>query len=137
MPDISTSNAKQRPLSPHLGVYRLQITMLLSVCHRGTGIFLAMGTPLLVYWLYTLQAGESVYSQGQIFLSHWFIHLALVGWTFSMFYHLCNGVRHLVWDVGRGYEISSLYRSGYAVILASVVLSFATLVLAWRAGGLL
>jgi succinate dehydrogenase / fumarate reductase cytochrome b subunit len=110
--------------------------MVLSVLHRGTGIFLAMGTPLLIYWLYTLQAGEAVYAQGQGFFSHWFIHLALVGWTFSMFYHLCNGIRHLAWDIGKGYEISTLYRTGFIVIAASFVLTLATLLLAWRAGGL-
>jgi succinate dehydrogenase / fumarate reductase cytochrome b subunit len=126
-----------RPLSPHLGIYKYQITMVLSVFHRGTGIFLALGTPLLIYWLYTLQAGESVYYEGQSFFSHWLVHLALMGWTFSIFYHLCNGIRHLAWDIGKGYEISDLYKTGVAVVAASLVLTLATLLLAWRAGGLI
>jgi succinate dehydrogenase / fumarate reductase cytochrome b subunit len=137
MSDLHASNTRERPLSPHLGIYKLQITMVLSILHRGTGIFLVMGTPLLVYWLYSVQGGETAYMAGQEILGHWFVQLMLVGWTFSMFYHLCNGIRHLGWDIGSGYEIPAFYRTGYLVVASSVVLTLVTLFLAWRAGGIL
>lgn len=116
-----------RPLSPHLQVYRPQLTSVLSITHRGTGVFLAIATLLMVYWLVALAGGEQSYTRAQIVFASWFGQLILLACTFSLFYHLCNGVRHLFWDIGVGFEIETAYRSGYAVVLVSAALS----VLAW------
>jgi len=79
---------KERPLSPHLQIYRPTLNMVLSVLHRGTGIVLALSTPLLVYWLMTLATGPQAYAQMQEFLSHWFFKIVLLGYVFSLSYHL-------------------------------------------------
>jgi len=112
---------KERPLSPHLQVYKPQLTSMLSILHRATGVFLAMATPVLVYWLWAIADGPETYHDLQRCFSHWFGQLMLLGWTFSLFYHLCNGIRHLFWDVGRGYEIDHLYTSGKIVMTAIAV----------------
>ncbi len=125
---------KERPLSPHLQIYRPQITMALSITHRGTGIFLALCTPIIVYWLSTIAAGPSAYAQLQQCASHWFVQLGMLAWVFSTFYHLCNGIRHLFWDSGKGFEIEDLYKSGYAVITAASVLTIVTAAVALTGG---
>jgi len=126
---------KERPLSPHLQVYRPTLNMVLSVFHRGTGSVLALSTPLLVYWLLTLAAGPLAYAELQDCLSHWFFKLVLLGYVFSMSYHLCNGVRHLFWDIGQGYENDQVQRSGMMVVGASAVLTLVIFVLALSTGG--
>jgi len=126
---------KERPLSPHLQVYRPQLTSMLSILHRGTGVFLALGTPFLVCWLMTLASGPQAYAQIQQCLSHWFVQLALLGWTFALFYHLCNGIRHLFWDAGKGFEISSVYKSGWLVVLCAAILTAICFGLAITSGG--
>jgi succinate dehydrogenase / fumarate reductase cytochrome b subunit len=115
-----------RPLSPHLQVYSWQLTMILSILHRGTGIFLMAGTPVLVWWLYMVQTDAHRYGHAMEDLAHPVGRLLLLGWTFSIFYHLCNGVRHLFWDIGKGYEISTLYRSGAAVVIVSILMTVVT-----------
>lgn len=130
MADTSGLRNDPRPLSPHLQIYRWQITMLMSIAHRITGIALAVGTLLLVWWLVALAAGPAAFAQAQGFIGSWFGLLLLFGWSVALFYHLCNGIRHLVWDAGRGFEISSMYASGYAVLAATAALT----VIAW--GGL-
>ncbi len=120
----------ERPLSPHLQVYRWQITMALSILHRFTGVALAVGTLLLLWWLIAAAAGPGAYDVAQNFIGGWFGRVLLFGWTVALFYHLCNGVRHLVWDAGWGFEIPQLYATGWIVLVATVVLSLAT----WFAG---
>lgn len=117
---------KERPLSPHLQVYRWQITMMLSIVHRGTGVFLAVSLPVLVYWLWTISVGGESYQQLQACFASIIGRLALLAWTFSIFYHLCNGIRHLFWDVGQGYEIKSVYTSGKVVVVIAFVLTVIT-----------
>ena len=114
---------KPRPLSPHLQVYRPQLTSMLSVLHRGTGIFLSLGTVAIVCWLSALASGAAAYEQFQSVVSHPFSQLVLFGWCFSMCYHLCNGIRHLFWDIGAGLEISTVYRTGTVVLLVSCILT--------------
>jgi len=126
---------KERPLSPHLQVYRPTLNMVLSVFHRGTGIVLALSTPLLVYWLLTLAAGPQAYAELQDCLSHWILKIVLLGYVFSMSYHLCNGVRHLFWDVGRGYENEEVQRSGIIAIAVATVLTLSIYVMALSTGG--
>ncbi len=112
-----------RPLSPHLTIYRPQLTSLLSVLHRGTGVFITIAGILLVTWLMALAAGPGAYGLLATLLGHWLGQLVLLGMTFSFAFHLCNGVRHLVWDSGRGLEIRAVYRGGYIALAASVVLT--------------
>lgn len=119
--------AGNRPLSPHLQIYRPQITSALSIFHRFTGAALAAGLLLFVYWLAALAAGNAAYASALAVLGAWPVKLLLFLFTFAFFYHLSNGLRHLWWDTGRGFEISEVNASGYAVIISAVVLTL----LAW------
>ncbi|HYW03152.1 MAG TPA: succinate dehydrogenase, cytochrome b556 subunit [Gammaproteobacteria bacterium] len=123
-----------RPLSPHLQIYRPQLTSVLSISHRATGVFLALGTLALVYWFAALASGPEVFAQAQMIAGAWYGQVLLVLWTFSLFYHLCNGIRHLFWDAGYGFEIRQAYASGYVVLVAAAVLTAGTWVLALAGG---
>ena len=114
-----------RPLSPHLGIYRWQLTMTLSILHRATGIALAAGTALVVAALLALAAGPEPYAKVQAFCASPFGLFLLVGWTWSLCFHLCNGIRHLAWDAGWGFEIPRAYLTGWIVVSASVLLTIA------------
>lgn len=127
--------ADNRPLSPHLGIYRWQITMTMSILHRATGVALAVGTLALVYWLTAAGLGPDSYAEAQGLFASWFGQLLLAGWAFSFFYHLCNGIRHLAWDAGWGFEIRTLYITGYTVWLAAGLLTAGALYLAYTGGG--
>ncbi len=120
----------QRPLSPHLQVYRWQITMALSILHRMTGVALAVGTLLLVWWLLAAASGPQAFATVQGFIGSWIGQLLLFGWSFALFYHLCNGIRHLAWDAGFGFEIETMTATGWIVVFASAGLT----VLAWILG---
>ena len=126
-----------RPLSPHLQVYKPQLTSVMSILHRATGIALAVGTLLLVWWLVAAATGESAFAAAQAFIGSWIGQLLLLGWSFSVFYHLCNGIRHLFWDAGRGLELETAYTSGRIVIGASVVLTVAAWVWGYASMGAL
>jgi succinate dehydrogenase / fumarate reductase cytochrome b subunit len=126
-----------RPLSPHLQVYRPQLTSLLSVTHRGTGVLLSLGIPFIVYWLWALAAGPEAYSTALGLFGSLIGRLLLLGWSFSFIYHLCNGIRHLFWDAGMGLELEDAYRSGWAVVGASFVLTLAVWIAAYAARGTL
>lgn len=123
-------SADRRPLSPHLQIYRPQLTSVLSILHRLTGIALAVGTLLLVYWLASAAAGPDAYHRAQSFMGSWLGVLLLFGWSVALFYHLCNGIRHLFWDAGYGFELSQAYTSGWAVVIGTGTLT----VLAWVIG---
>ncbi|MEM1400336.1 MAG: succinate dehydrogenase, cytochrome b556 subunit [Pseudomonadota bacterium] len=124
------ADLKPRPLSPHLQIYKPQITSVLSIMHRGTGIVLAVGTLVLVYWLASAAAGPDYFTTASAIVGSWFGLLCLFGWTAALFYHLCNGIRHLVWDAGYGYELETVSKSGWAVLIATGILT----VLSWTAG---
>ncbi|MBI2994979.1 MAG: succinate dehydrogenase, cytochrome b556 subunit [Gammaproteobacteria bacterium] len=117
----------QQPLSPHLQIYKPQLTSVLSITHRATGVFLTLGAFVLCYWLLALAAGPDSYATLVGHLDAWYGRLFLVAILFSLYFHLCNGVRHLFWDAGLGFGIRTAYASGYAVIAASILLSVATL----------
>jgi succinate dehydrogenase / fumarate reductase cytochrome b subunit len=112
-----------RPLSPHLQIYKPQLTSVLSILHRATGIALSVGTLLLVWWLLALATGPAAYARAQGFLGSWLGVLLLVGWAYALFFHLCNGIRHLVWDSGHGLDIGTTYITGWAVVAASAGLT--------------
>lgn len=121
---------QERPLSPHLQVYRWQLTSVMSILHRMTGVALAVGTLLLVYWLIAAAAGPGAFATAQEFIGSILGRILLFGWTVALFYHLCNGIRHLFWDAGRGFELRTAYASGWAVVVVTAALS----VIAWIAG---
>ncbi|MEE2722635.1 MAG: succinate dehydrogenase, cytochrome b556 subunit [Pseudomonadota bacterium] len=119
--------SENRPLSPHLQVYRPQLTSVLSIMHRGTGIALSAGTLLLVWWLVAAASGGDAYVDVKAFWGSWIGRLLLLGWSFALFYHLCNGLRHLFWDAGKGFDLDAAYRNGWLVVGAAIVLT----VVAW------
>ena len=114
---------ENRPLSPHLQVYRPQLTSVLSILHRITGIGLAIGTLLLVWWLIAAAIGPTAFNTVQSFIGSTIGRILLLGWSFALFYHLSNGIRHLVWDAGKGFELTTAYASGRLVVAGSVVLT--------------
>ena len=115
--------ADQRPLSPHLGVYKLGYTMLLSGLHRITGCVASIGFLGFVWWLMALASGPAAYAKAMKILSSPLGKLVLVGFTFSFVYHFCNGIRHMVWDTGRGLERAQARRSGAVVAVAALLLT--------------
>ncbi len=120
-----STTSDNRPLSPHLQVYRPQLTSFLSIVHRATGIFLSLGSVLLAAWLIALATGGDAADCMDRVLGSWFGKLALLAWSYALFYHLCNGIRHLVWDAGKGLEIKDVYTSGYIMVIASLLLTAA------------
>ena len=118
----------QRPLSPFMFPtwYRFQLTSALSILHRLTGIALAVGSILLSWWLVAVAAGGGLFEVTHAFIRSPSGMLLLFLWSVAFFYHLCNGIRHLGWDAGYGFDLRSAYRSGYAVIAASLLLTVVT-----------
>lgn len=110
-----------RPLSPHLQIYRWRLTMAMSILHRATGVALAVGTLMVIWMLLAAATGENAFMQFQNFAGSPLGLFMLFGWTVSLFYHMFNGVRHLFWDIGLGFEIKSAFRSGYAVLIATAL----------------
>jgi succinate dehydrogenase cytochrome b subunit len=111
----------QRPLSPHLQVYRWGITMWLSSLHRITGLLLSAGAFALAVWLVAIASGPQSYADVQQVFASGAFKLLLVGWTFCFFLHLANGVRHLVWDVGAGFGQKTIRSSGRTVIVVALL----------------
>jgi succinate dehydrogenase / fumarate reductase cytochrome b subunit len=124
---------RSRPLSPNIQIYRPQLTSVLSIANRITGVVLSLGALGLVAWLVATALGPQPYAAVQGALISWPGQVVLVAFTFAFFLHLCGGIRHLVWDSGRGFELRSIYASGWAVIAASIVLTAA----AWVASAFL
>lgn len=127
--------ADERPLSPHLQVYRPQFTSVLSILHRATGMALAAGMILLVWWLVAAAAGPEAFAAAQWFNGSILGRLLLLGFTWALCYHLCNGVRHLFWDAGYGFEIPDAYRSGWLVVAASAGLTLLVWVVGYAVRG--
>ncbi len=120
---MSAKLRAERPLSPHLSVYKPQITSMLSILHRITGFGLSVGTLLLGAWLWSAAFSPSFYATLTEVTASWFGRVFLFGWTVAFFYHLFNGIRHLMWDAGMGLTIPSVNRSGIAVLLLTLALS--------------
>ncbi|MBV8548014.1 MAG: succinate dehydrogenase, cytochrome b556 subunit [Alphaproteobacteria bacterium] len=114
---------KPRPLSPHLQVYKPQLTSAMSIFHRITGIGLALGLPVFVLWLLLLAGDQPTYDKF-IKIAHTLpAQLALLGWTWAFFYHLCTGIRHLLWDAGHFLKIKDVYKTGYIALAVSTALT--------------
>ena len=110
-----------RPLSPHLQVYRWQLTSMLSILHRATGIALSVGALYLAVWVMFAAASPRTYEMFQSFNISIVGRIFLGGWLFCAFYHLCNGIRHLFWDAGYGFELKDAYRSGWIVVAVALI----------------
>lgn len=120
----------RRPLSPHLEIYRPQLTSILSIMNRVTGLAISAGTLLMVWWLMAAAAGPDAYSRVQHFIASPIGLFMLFGWTAALFYHFYNGLRHLAWDAGWGFELPRVHLTGWVVIAATL----ATTTLVWIAG---
>ena len=115
--------SSERPLSPHLQVYKPQLTSVLSITHRMTGVFLSVGTVLFVYWLASAAGSADSFDRYNAIWGTWWGQTLAVAWLLSFNFHLLNGIRHLFWDAGKGLELQSAYRSGWSVLLGTLVLS--------------
>lgn len=125
---------RARPLSPHLQVYRWQLTMLLSIAHRASGVALSVGALGLVAWLLAVAAGPAAYAQWQVLAGSLPGQTVLFLMSLALVYHLLNGLRHLLWDTGRAMDIPGVYRTGYTVLVLTVVLTSAIWAVALSGG---
>jgi succinate dehydrogenase / fumarate reductase, cytochrome b subunit len=122
--DHAKSGSKERPLSPHLQIYKWPITMGTSIIHRVTGVGLTLGTVLLGWWLIAAALGPEAYDQFQALAGHWFGRFVLFGFTLSLVYHALNGVRHLFWDMGYGFKVTTANMTGLLAYGMTIVLTF-------------
>lgn len=128
--DRSVIRGTNRPLSPHLQIYKPQLTSVLSISHRIAGIALAAGMLLLVAWIAATAKGPDTFAMVGTFVRSPVGLVLLFGWSVALFYHLANGIRHLFWDAGYGFELPVAYRSGWIVLGTTAVLTL----LAWVVG---
>ena len=115
-----------RPLSPHLTIYRWQISSVLSILHRLTGFALTVGTLVLAWFLWSAAYSQGCYDCLVKFLTHPLGIFFLAGWSFAFYYHLANGIRHLFWDIGLGFTLPVMNRSGITVVIFSLAATAAT-----------
>ena len=127
--------AQQRPLSPHLQVYRPQLTSVMSILHRGTGVLLAMGAFALAAWLLAVAGSVDAFDFFRNLAGSAIGEVALLAVTAALVYHFLNGIRHLLWDIGWGFEIPRVYASGYVVLGLTVIITVLLAFLGQRAGG--
>lgn len=122
-----SKTSPQRPLSPFMigPYYKPQMTSMLSITHRLTGIGLSFGALLLVVWLSCLAAGPDCYAVIAPHLGAWYGQLVVFAFSWSLLYHFCNGIRHLMWDLGKGLDMPIAEKTGWAVIVVSIVLTAA------------
>lgn len=116
-----TSN--HRPLSPHLQIYKPQLTSILSIFHRAAGVHLSLGIVALALWIISLATAKPCFGLMMAFYGSLFGQLLVASWIVSFFYHFANGIRHLVWDMGRGYDLKTVYKSGWFVLFFTAITS--------------
>jgi len=126
----------RRPVSPFMlgSAYRFQTSSLTSIMHRITGVALGAGTLIFTAWLVSAAAGDSAFSVVQAILGSWIGIIILFGFSLALFYHFCNGIRHLAWDSGKGFELPAMHRSGALVFAATIVLTLAFWAVAFLVG---
>ena len=122
---------RQRPLSPHLQVYRPQMTSVMSIMHRAAGIVLTTGTLVMTAWLVSLAMGAESYGMVAAFLAHPLGQFVLFGYSVALIYHALNGIRHLGWDIGIGLTIPEVYRNGQLVLILTAVFTAALWAAVW------
>jgi succinate dehydrogenase / fumarate reductase cytochrome b subunit len=125
---------RPRPLSPNIQIYRPQLTSVLSIVNRITGVVLSLGAVGLVAWLIAAALGPQQFAAVQGAIASWPGQIVLLGFTFAFFLHLCGGIRHLVWDTVHGFELGAIYASGWTVLAASLVLTVATWIVSFFFG---
>jgi succinate dehydrogenase / fumarate reductase cytochrome b subunit len=126
----SDGTTVRRPLSPHLQIYKPQITSVLSIMNRIAGCAVSVGTLLMVWWLVASAGSPKGYARMQGFIGSWFGLLLLFGWTIALVYHFVAGLRHLAWDLGYGWTLPEVYKTGQAVVVATGILT----ILIWVVG---
>ena len=129
---MKTSNGQ--PLSPHLQIYRLPLTAWISIVHRATGVVLSFAAIVMVWLLASAASGPASYNSVYLHLASWYGQLFLFGVTFSLYIHFCNGIRHLFWDVGIGFDLDVADRTAKLAIVAAILLTCATWLIAINAG---
>ena len=117
------ANVTKRPLSPHLQVYKPQMTSVMSILHRMTGAALAVGIIMVIWLLVAAASGPEAYEQFRNFIAAWYGQLMLFGWTVALCYHLCNGIRHFFWDMGYLFKLENAFKAGYLVLAMTVILT--------------
>ncbi len=131
----NVSSDRPRPLSPNIQIYRPQLTSVLSIANRITGVVLVAYAVGLVIWLVTAAAGPEAYATVRAFISSWVGQILLFGCTFSFFLHLCGGIRHLAWDAGYGFSLRAIYASGWAVVGVTIALTLLTWIISFFLAG--
>jgi len=127
---MTETKPAQRPLSPHLQIYRPMLTMMISIAHRITGAALYFGVVLLVWWLTAAAVSDAYFDLVQGFFGHWFGRLVLFGFTWALIHHALGGIRHLIWDTGRGFDVTVVEWMARANLAGSIILT----VLLWIIG---
>jgi len=120
---MANSSDNSRPLSPHLQIYRPQITSVLSILHRITGVAMIASLKLVIFWFIAVAFDLECLKLINSFVHSWFGTAFLIASLWAFFYHMCNGIRHLFWDAGYGFELSTMAKSGYAVVIVSAILT--------------
>ena len=123
---MSPPSSFKRPLSPHLQIYKPQITSVLSILHRFTGIGLFVGLGFFIYWLNSLTGGEKSYEESCSFFKSPLGTIGFCSLIFSFYYHLTNGLRHLLWDSGHGYTLPWVHKTGWIVVFSTLILTLST-----------
>lgn len=118
----------ERPLSPHLSIYRFELNMITSIMHRITGVGLAATAALLSWWLLAASTSDSFFGFADWLITSWVGNIAMALSVVAFWYHFCNGARHLIWDVGCGFDRAAEERMGWVVIGATVLMSFVTFI---------
>ena len=118
-----------RPTSPHLQIYKLPLTGIISISHRMTGVMLSVGLVFFVYIISAVSGGASAYATMQDVTNNWLMRLIYWGFIYALFFHLCHGVRHLIWDAGQSFELETLNRYALIELIASLVLTIVTLII--------
>lgn len=131
MADHPQKPGRVRPLSPHLTIWRWQVTMLASIMHRTTGMALSMGAIVLAWWLISVSNGPEGYDSFMVYAAMPLGVLVLFGFTWAFAYHFCNGIRHLTWDLGYGFEKHTASNTGFLVFALSFIIAIATFALVW------
>jgi len=133
----SDIKAVLRPTSPHLSIYRRQISSVLSITHRLTGLALFVGTGLIVLWLVVAAYAPAHYTTLHSSLHSGFGQICMLGWTLAFYYHFANGIRHLFWDIGKGFTLPVMHRSGWTVIVFTLLMTAVTWFIAYTSTGTL
>ena len=128
---MADSRPVSRPLSPHLQVYRLMLTMLMSIAHRISGVALYFGSILIVWWFASAAHSDSYFDLVQSFFGHWFGRLLMFGFTWALFHHAIGGIRHFIWDLGKGFNLTTVENMARINLVGGLVLTILLWVIAY------